>query len=90
MKLSFTERYGKKEAKFFVKHQDLLDRYEKVLTQLKEDHTVSWLKTHRLKGKLSEYHAVSLTYEYRIVIFIKIMDDEIILTNIGTHDEVYG
>ena len=41
MKLSFTERYSKKEAKFFAKHQDLLDRYEKVLIQLKEDYTAS-------------------------------------------------
>jgi mRNA-degrading endonuclease YafQ of YafQ-DinJ toxin-antitoxin module len=90
MKLSTTERYSKKEAKFFAKHQELLERYEKVLAQLKEDCTATWLKTHRLKGNLSDYHAVSLTYEYRIVIFIKILDDEIVLVNIGTHDEVYG
>ncbi len=90
MKLSATERYSKKEAKFFAKHQELLERYEKVLTQLKGDYTATWLKTHRLKGNMSDYHAVSLTYEYRIVIFIKILNYEIVLVNIGTHDEVYG
>lgn len=37
----------------------------------------------------SKYHAVSLTYEYRIILILKIVDNEIILFNIGTHDEVY-
>jgi len=90
MKLRTTERYDKKETKFFAKHQNLLDKYEKVLKQLETDYMASWLKTHRLKGKLSEFHAVSLTFEYRIVIFVHIAEDEIILMNIGTHDEVYG
>ncbi len=90
MKLKTTPRYDKKEVKFFSKHKNLLEKYEKILAQLRDDYTAPWLKTHRLKGKLSEFYAVSLTYEYRIVLFIKIVDDAIILMDIGTHDEVYG
>jgi len=44
---------------------------------------------HKLKGDLSKYHSCSLTYEYRIVLTLKIVDEEIILVNIGSHDEVY-
>ena len=47
------------------------------------------LKTHKLKGNLSDFYACSLTYQYRIVLTIEVRDEEVILVNIGTHDEVY-
>jgi len=89
MKLSKTFHYTKVEKKFFKKHKDLLKKYAVVLQQLQQDPFESSLKTHKLKGNLEEYHACSLTYEYRIVLIIKIVDDELILMNIGSHDEVY-
>ena len=89
MKLRKTERYASKETKFFKKHPDLVDKYGDVLEKLSFDIFEPSLKLHRLKGNLSEYHAVSLTYEYRIVLILKIVDDEIVLFNIGTHDDVY-
>jgi len=89
MQIVSTARYDKKEEKFFAKHKELLDRYALMLKQLQEDHNAAWLKLHRLKWKLSEFHAVSLTYEHRIVIFFRIVENEIVLVNIGTHDEVY-
>ncbi len=89
MKLRKTERYASKEKKFFKKHPDLVDRYRDVLEKLSFDIFETSLKLHRLRGSLSEYHAISLTYEYRIVLILKIVDDEIVLFNIGTHDDVY-
>ncbi len=89
MKLSKTFHYTKVEKKFFKKHKDLLQKYVVVLKQLQQDPFESSLKTHKLKGNLAEYYACSLTYEYRIVLIIKIVDDELVLMNIGSHDEVY-
>ncbi len=89
MKLSKTVYYSKVEKKFFKKHRDLLLKYGTVLKQLQKDPFEPSLKTHKLKGELSQYYACSLTYEYRIVLYLKIIDDEIVLMNIGTHDEVY-
>jgi len=89
MKLSKTAYYSKVEKKFFKKHKDLLSKYGTVLKQLQKDPFESSLKTHKLKGELSQYYSCSLTYEYRIVLYLKIIDDEIVLMNIGTHDEVY-
>ena len=89
MKLSKTLHYSKVERKFFKKHQNLLDRYASVLNKLQIDPFEPSLKTHKLKGELEKFYACSLTYEYRIILTIKIVDDEVILMNIGSHDDVY-
>ena len=89
MQLSRTDHYARIEKKFFKKHRDLIEKYAKILKQLEVDPFDSTLKTHKLKGELDAYHACSLTYQYRIIITIKIIDDEIILMDIGSHDEVY-
>jgi len=34
--------------------------------------------------------AVSLTYSYRITLTLQITEHEILLLDIGSHDEVYG
>ncbi len=46
------------------------------------------LKTHKLMGKLEGFWAFSIAYDYRVV-FRFIDDDEVLLIDIGTHDEVY-
>ena len=89
MQLYKTSQYTKNEKKFFKQHQNLITKYAQVLRQLQVDPFIQSLKTHKLKGELSKYHSCSLTYEYRIVLTIKIVDDEIILINIGSHDNVY-
>ena len=43
------------------------------------------LKTHRLKGRLSDYWSYSIDYRYRIV-FRFIDEETVIYYNIGTHD----
>ena len=80
----------KKAKKFFKKHPDLTDKFKSVILQLEKDYTSPDLKLHKLKGKLKAFHAVRLTYEYRIVLLLKIEDNKIILVDIGTHDEVYS
>lgn len=51
------------------------------------------LETHKLKGKLSGSWACTVGYDMRIIFdFVKNSDgkeDDILLTEIGTHDEVY-
>jgi mRNA-degrading endonuclease YafQ of YafQ-DinJ toxin-antitoxin module len=43
-----------------------------------------------LSGKLQGLQAVSLTYRYRITLSLQITEHEILLIDIGNHDEVYG
>ena len=47
------------------------------------------LAYHHLGGKLKGIQAISITASYRITLTITISDQEIILLDIGNHDEVY-
>lgn len=89
MKLVKDDDYIRKERKFFKKRLHLVDKYGEILEKLKTDPFDSSLKTHKLKGELSEFYSCSLTYEYRIICVFLIQDETIVLVNIGSHDEVY-
>ena len=89
MRLAKDKSYLKREIKFFKKHPDLLDKYGTVLKKLENDPIEPSLKLHKLQGAFAEFHAVRLTYEYRIVLVLQILDEQIILVDIGTHDDVY-
>jgi len=84
-----TDTFNKKSIKFFKKHRDLVPKFKDIIEKLTKDPFEKSLKTHKLKGNLSDFHACSLTYQYRIILTIEIRDEEIILVNIGTHDDVY-
>jgi len=75
------------------KHPTLNKDVEKALRVLVEDPFAPQLETHKLKGKLSGSWACAAGYDLRIVFdFIeseKQKDDDILLLEIGTHDEVY-
>lgn len=71
----------------------LLDDIEETLESLAEDPFAPQLETHKLKGKLAGSWACSVEYDQRIVFeFVKSTsggEDDILLIEIGTHNEVY-
>jgi addiction module RelE/StbE family toxin len=83
------ERFLRQARRFFKKHPDLKPRFAKVISQLQYDPFQPGLALHPLSGKLSGCHAVSLTYSYRITLTLLITEKEIILLDVGSHDEVY-
>ena len=88
-KIIRTDEYFKKLKKFIKKHPDVLDKYAKTIELLEIDPYHPSLRLHKLKGKLQEYHSISITMQYRVVIDFIIKEDEIIPIDIGAHDEVY-
>jgi addiction module RelE/StbE family toxin len=66
---------------------------EKTLQQLAEEPFYPSLRTHKLKGELSDKWACSIDYSNRILFkFVKNPDtekEEILLLALGSHDEVY-
>lgn len=88
-KLSWTSTFVKTSKKFFIKHPQLKSDFKDLLTQLEEDPFQPRLKLHQLKGPHKEKYSVSLTYSYRIVFYLIIVNKEIILLDIGSHDDVY-
>ena len=47
------------------------------------------LRLHSLQGRMSGLSSVSINISYRIVIEFIIEGDEILLVNVGKHDQVY-
>jgi len=83
------QQFLRQARKFFKKHPDLKPRFAKVVADLQSDPFQPHLELHPLGGKLAGCHAVSLTYSFRITLTLLITDKEIILLDIGSHDEVY-
>lgn len=75
--------------KFFQKHPDLKPKFELLLEKLQADPFQPGLKLHALTGTLEGLHAASLTYGFRITLTLRVTEQEIILLDIGSHDEVY-
>jgi len=87
--LVWTPHFTRSANRFSQDHPDLKKRFAKVLGDLEEDPLQPHLRLHPLKGELKGMHAVSLTHSYRITLTLKITEKEILLIDIGSHDEVY-
>ena len=87
--LIWTATFERTARKFLRRHPDLAGLFEDILLQLESDPHAPKLRLHPLKGKHRDKHAVSLTYSYRIVLILRITASEIVLLDVGAHDEVY-
>jgi len=84
-----TEYFLRRARKFLKKHPDLRQRFTQMVDELKQDPFAPHLDYHHLGGKLKGMQAIRLTDSYRITLTIVISEKEIILLDIGSHDEVY-
>ena len=87
--LVWTARFTRSAGSFVQRHPELRAKLAVVLRDLERDPFQPRLKYHHLGGKLKDVQAVSITYDYRIILTIVVTDREIILLDIGSHDEVY-
>jgi len=88
-KIIRTDEYYKKLKKFLKKHPDMIERYVKTIEILEVNPYHPSLRLHKLKGRLSDFHSISINMEYRVIIDFIIRDNEIIPIDIGIHDEIY-
>ena len=84
-----SEHFLRQARKFFRKNPDLKAKFAKLIEDIQVDPFQPKLALHPLSGKLTGLHAVSLTYSYRITLTLMMTEKEIILLDIGSHDEVY-
>jgi addiction module RelE/StbE family toxin len=87
--LVWTAYFTRAAGKFTAQHPELRARFSAVLRDLENDPFQPHLKFHHLTGKLKGIQAVSLTHSYRITLTVMITEKEIVLLDIGSHDEVY-
>ncbi|HZY40618.1 MAG TPA: type II toxin-antitoxin system mRNA interferase toxin, RelE/StbE family [Anaerolineae bacterium] len=84
----------KRAVRHSLKRQpDLRNKIEGALSRLATDPFDPILRTHKLKGELSGSWACTVEYDCRIVFDFETNpatgDEEILLIDIGKHDEVY-
>ena len=83
-----TSRFQRNRRRFERAHPELRSRITQTLVSLQADPFQPRLRLHPLEGEMKDFHAVSLTYRYRITLILRISEHEIELIDIGTHDEV--
>jgi len=87
--LVYPESYIRRARKFLKKHPELHTQYRKTLELLELNPFHPSLRLHSLKGRRNGLSSVSINISYRIVLELIIDRNEILLINIGTHDQVY-
>lgn len=93
-KLVLTKAFEKSYQKFTGKNRALKTSIAKSLVKMQHDVYDPALRTHKLSGKLAAYISCSCGYNCRIIFIIEkdLLDfnaENIILLDIGTHDDVY-
>jgi len=89
-KLIFPQSYEEKVKRFLQKHHDIVKQYEKTLKLLEINPFHPSLRLHQFKTTSFEGYSVSINMSYRIALEFIIKEKEIILINIGDHQEIYG
>ena len=87
--LVWTANFTRAAKKFIEHHSGLRTKFSALLRDLETDPFQPHLKFHHLTGKLKGSQAVRLTHSYRITLTVMITEKEIVLLDIGSHDEVY-
>ena len=85
----YPESNIRRARKFLKRHPDLARQYQKTLELLEINPFHPSLRLHPLKGRLAGLHGVSINISFRITLELIIRKQEIILVNVGTHEEVY-
>jgi mRNA-degrading endonuclease YafQ of YafQ-DinJ toxin-antitoxin module len=88
-RLIYTDSYNKRARKFLKKHPEIRGQYTKSLQLLELNPYHSSLRLHGLQGRLAGLSSVSINRSYRIVLELIIQGNDILLVDIGSHDQVY-
>lgn len=88
-KLIYPDSYLKRAKKFLRKHPDIHNQYRKTLQLLEINPHHPSLRLHGLQGRLAGLSSVSINISYRIVLELVIQNKDIILVDVGNHDQVY-
>ena len=88
-RILYPDSYLKRASKFLKKHPELRNQYQKTLELLEVNPYHPSLRLHGLQGRLAGLSSVSINLSYRLVLEFVIQDSDIILVDVGSHDQVY-
>jgi len=89
-KIIYTHSYEERARRFLKKHPDITKQYQKTLELLELNPFHPSLRLHKFKTKNFEGYSISINLSYRISMEFQLSGDEIVLINIGDHQEIYG
>jgi mRNA-degrading endonuclease YafQ of YafQ-DinJ toxin-antitoxin module len=89
-KLIFTYSYEEKVKKFLKKHPEVEKQYVKTLQLLELNPFHPSLRLHHFKTSSFEGYSISINLTYRISLEFMLTEKEILLINIGDHQDIYG
>lgn len=84
-----TAGFERRLSRFRRLHPDLRPRLARLLSDLEADPFAPHLRLHPLRGELAGIHAVRLTQGYRLILKVRATERELVLLDIGGHEEVY-
>ncbi len=84
-----THHFDRQLARFARAHPELKAKIANLLRDLERDPFQPHLRLHPLAGEFQGLHAASLTYSYRVTMTLRLDEHEIVLLDVGSHDEVY-
>ena len=88
-KLVWTASFTRTAGKFLKQHPELREKFATILGDLEHDPFQPHLRYHHLGGKLKNIQAISITSSYSLTLTLLFSDQEIILLDVGSHDDVY-
>ena len=86
--LVWDQAFKRKYKKIFTLNIELKKSFWEAMSVFSQNPFDPKLRTHKLTGKLQGLWSFSVSYNYR-VIFRFINDHDVLLIDIGSHDEVY-
>ncbi len=87
--LVFTDAYVRRAAKWLKRHPEAEQQYLKILQLLELSPFHPSLRLHALSGRLQGLHSVSINLSFRITLEFLVIDNEILLINVGDHEAMY-
>jgi len=89
IKIQYSKRFKKNFCKRIPENSLLEKKYTKRLNLFIQDPSNKILNNHKLVGKLTNYHAFSITGDIRVIYFQE-SKETVLFLDIGTHNQVYG
>ena len=86
----WTAHFTQSARRFLRRRPELDETFRETLEQLATDPSAPSLRLHALSGKLAGKQSVSINFAYRIVLCVDVTENEVILHDVGSHDDVYG
>ena len=87
--LIYPQSYIRRARKFLRKHPQLRGQYRKTLELLELNPYHPSLGLHSLGGRFKGLSSISINMSYRITLELEIRDKQVVLVNIGKHEQVY-